>query len=67
MTSPEETAQIDLDAAIRSGDDDRIAGVLDTIGRDGASSAEIGRIMELTKDRDALRWFVTRRQSPWPI
>jgi uncharacterized membrane-anchored protein len=48
-TSPEETAQIDLDAVIRSGNDNRIADVLDTIGRGGASSAEIGRIMELAR------------------
>jgi hypothetical protein len=50
MRSPEETAQIDLDAVIRSGDDDRIVSALDTIGRGGASLAEIGRIMELAKE-----------------
>jgi hypothetical protein len=42
-------AHIDLDAVIRSGDDDRIAETLDVIGRGGASSAEIGRIIELAK------------------
>jgi hypothetical protein len=41
--------QIDLDAATRSGDDDRIVGVLDTIGRGGASLAELSRIRELAK------------------
>jgi hypothetical protein len=49
MAGAEGMAQIDLDAAIRSGDDDRIIGVLDTIGRGGASLAELARIMDLAK------------------
>jgi hypothetical protein len=49
MASAEGMAQIDLDAATRSGDDDRIVGVLDTIGRGGASLAELSRIRGLAK------------------
>ena len=49
MADAEGMAQIDLDAAIRSSDDDRIVGVLDAIGRGGASLAELNRIMELAK------------------
>ena len=47
--SAEGKAQIDLDAAIRSGDDDRIADALEAVVRGGASWAEIGRILELAK------------------
>jgi hypothetical protein len=49
MASAEGIAQIDLDAAIRSDDDDRIVGVLDTIGRGGASLAQLRRIRALAK------------------
>jgi hypothetical protein len=49
MASTEKTAPIDLDAAIRSDDDERIADALDTIGRGGASLAELSRIRELAK------------------
>ncbi|MGH7063902.1 MAG: hypothetical protein ACREET_07470 [Stellaceae bacterium] len=41
--------QIDLDAAIRSGDVERIADALDVIGRGAVSSHGIGRITELAR------------------
>jgi hypothetical protein len=50
MTSAERTNQTDLDAAIRSGDQDRIVGALDAIGRTDASPAECSRVIELTKE-----------------
>ena len=49
MTSAERTPQIDLDAAIGSGDENRIVDALDAIGRSRLSSAERSRIMELAR------------------
>jgi hypothetical protein len=49
MPSAERLAQIRLDAAIRSGNEDRIVDVLDAIGRRGASLAELDLIKELAK------------------
>jgi hypothetical protein len=50
MASAEGTAQIDLDAAVLSGDDDWIARVLDDIARRGASAAGLNRIMKLARE-----------------
>jgi hypothetical protein len=47
MASAEATRQIDIDAVIGSGDENRIVDALDAIGRSHASSAERSRIMEL--------------------
>jgi hypothetical protein len=47
MASAEATRQIDIDAVIGSGDENRIVDVLDAIGRSHASSAERSCIMEL--------------------
>ena len=49
MASADNMARIDFDAAIGSGDEERIARTLDAIGRNGASLAERSRIMELAK------------------
>jgi len=49
MASAEPTRQIDLDAVIGSGDENRIVDALDAIGRSRASSAERSRIMELAR------------------
>lgn len=49
MASIERMAEIDLDAAIRSDDDNGIVGVLDTIGRNGATLTELDLIRELAK------------------
>ena len=49
MTDTERIAQIDPDAAIRSGNQTRIVAALDAIGRSGASPAECSRILELAK------------------
>ena len=50
MASAERMTRIDFDAAIGSGDEDRITGALDAIGRSGGSLAECSRIMELAKE-----------------
>jgi hypothetical protein len=49
MPSAEGIAEVRLDAAIRSGDEDRIVRMLDAIGRAGASPAELDLIKELAK------------------
>jgi hypothetical protein len=50
MASADNMARIDFDAAIGSGDEERIACALDKIGRKGGSFAERSRIMELAKE-----------------
>src|SRR5271165_672616 len=50
MASAERMAQIGFDAAIGSGDEGRIVGALDALGRSGASSAERSRIMQLAME-----------------
>jgi HEAT repeat protein len=49
IASAEGMSQIDLEAAVRSGDEDRILGVLDAIGRGSASGAELDQVRELAK------------------
>jgi hypothetical protein len=50
MASADGTAQIDFDAVIGSGDENRILDALDAIGRSRGSSAERSRIMELARE-----------------
>jgi hypothetical protein len=50
MASVEPNAQPDLQVAVRSGDVDRIAGLLDDIAHRGASEAELDYIIELARE-----------------
>jgi hypothetical protein len=50
MASAEGTVQIGFDAAIGSGEEDRIVEALDAIGRGGASLAERSRNIEVAKE-----------------
>jgi hypothetical protein len=55
MANAGKTEQSGLDAAIASGDEDRILDALDAIGRSGASAAECARIMELARETRSSR------------